>query len=221
VITYWDGVKTTTANVYVGPVWLNVLDGTTRTTQRMLCVDLLGEIRDGQTWNVTKQFGPGALPTGLNGDVDAWDKIAWMTKFSAPGWDAAVPTETPGIADNGVRDAALQASIWEVIQDNHTHDLTGFDLSNGNFVLQDALLRSQIGNAITSGAFRLPTTADNYSGSGAGQPWYEANTTGQDMVYFFVDGTSQGGPQVPEFPVSALAPIGLAVVGLVRRKFSA
>lgn len=191
-------------NVYIGPVYIDIYDVATKETvrQRMLCVDLLGQITLNQTWDANLTTG---RPSGVVSD-HAWDTAVYMAQNNS-GW--AVGGWPSG--DQATQDAAIQVAVWEVIRDDAT-----FNLDTGSFRLGSTLSGASRA-AVASTALGYFTSANAPAGYAASHPWYEAVSSGQDMLFFVPEPQT---PVVPEVPAAALAPAGLALVGLLRRRLA-
>lgn len=210
-------------NCYIGPltVELRQYNPTTRAYdfvgyQRTLCVDLLGTITTNAVWYADLAVD---VPNGILGaDAAAraanWDRVVWMAQAN-PGW-----TYTDGPqAFNAVQNAGLQVAVWEVMRDGGN-----FNLSTGNFKLGS----TSAGTAVTAAAQQFFADSSGFPiGYAAGRPYFKAGNWdangnklpgfGQDQLFFI---TEPNVPVVPEFPVPILCPLGLMIVGSIRRRFA-
>lgn len=189
-------------NVYIGPVWIDVLNIATNElyTQRMLCVDLLGQIKLNQTWYANLATG---VPSGVV-NAHAWDMAVWMAQNN-PGWAMGWPSGSAA-----VQDAAIQIAIWEVIRDD-----TNWNLGAGSFKLYSSISgasRTDVANM----AKAFFDAANPPTGYAADHPWFDAIGSGQDLVFFIPERSEV----VPEIPAALLAPMGLGIIAAVRRKLA-
>ncbi len=210
-------------NCYLGPVTLEVrkLNESTGAYdflcyQRSLCVDLLGTITTNCTWYADLSTN---LPNGVLGANDAdkaasWDRAVWIAQTN-PGWTYTEGSE----AFNAVQNAGLQVAVWEALRDGGSFDLTG-----GNFKLGS----TSGGTSIATAAEQFFTDSSDFTlGYADGHPYFQAGNwdadgnklsgCGQDQL-FFISETNV--PTVPEFPVPILCPLGLMLVGAIRRRFA-
>lgn len=198
----WTGVNW--ESVYIGPLNINVkLNGVSLGNTTMYCVDLQGAIYKNTSW--TAIINTGEKPDGVVSS-DAWDMAAWLAEKNT-GWSTGSYS-----ADKG---AGLQIAIWEVISDYNKSAADGnWSLSNGNFRLSGAAnAASEAWNFFSSAeSAGVPT------GYAANQQWYEAVTSGQDQIFFIPNYGPP--PSVPEIPAMALAPLGIATMGFIKRKFA-
>lgn len=106
--------------------------------------------------------------------------------------------------NNGVSSAALQLSIWEVINEAGT---TGYNLTTGQFSVTDTA-----GAVLTEAASNLARLADGTWVAGAGTVRQLTATARQGISYY--DGTTS----VPEPTTLAVLGAGLLAMGLRRRQ---
>lgn len=188
-------------NVYIGPVWVEVFNvsSSETTLQRMLCVDLLGQITLNQQWDAILRTG---RPSGVVSD-HAWDTAVWMaqknTGWATGGWPSG---------SQAVQDAAIQVAVWEVIRDD-----TAWNLDAGSFRLGSSLSGADR-NQVASTALAFYNAAAAPAGYASDHPWFDSVNSGQDMVFFIPETQTV----IPEASAGMLAPLGIAAIGLVRRK---
>ncbi|MCL5105709.1 MAG: hypothetical protein M1133_16575 [Armatimonadetes bacterium] len=206
-------------NVWVGTVKVKVSNddrATWGSEQQMLCVDLAGNVprnNANDPWAVTLMTGYKPAGVVSNG---AWDKLTSM-----------IDAYLPGIVSNADVNAAnadaarLQGLVWEIMRDDPS-DLS--TMTGGSLGQTDAFrLAGTPSWATDARALEMFNRAQDpqyaWDGYGTYHQWYLAtNDTFQDLVFFM---PTPGRVVVPEIPTSMLAPLGLAVVGFVRRRLSA
>ncbi|MFQ3548862.1 MAG: hypothetical protein SNJ70_03830 [Armatimonadota bacterium] len=198
----WLAPDNAWTNVYIGPVWISVKNTVTNETwvQRMLCVDPMGRIYPNQTWNATLSSG---IPSAAINQA-AWDRAVYIANNNY-GWD----TTEGGWNANQL--AAIQISVWETLMDST------FNLGVGNFKLNSTVNggdRTTIAN-LAQGFYNDSQLINGYASQ---YSWFSATTNGQDM--YFIPVPSPTNNVVPEIPAFALAPMGLAAFGLIRRKIN-
>jgi hypothetical protein len=208
---------------YIGPITLEVrkLNESTGaydflTYQRSLCVDILGTITANATWYADLATD---VPNGVLGATAAarsanWDRVVWIAQQN-PGWTY---TEGPE-AFNAVSNAGLQVAVWEVLRDGGN-----FNLTSGAFKLGS----TSAGTSIATSAQQFFADSSDFTlGYANGHMYFEAGNWdangnklsgyGQDQLFFI---SEPNVPPVPEFPVAILGPLGLMVIGTLRRRFA-
>jgi len=208
-VTNWIWYKDTTVkseNVYVGVINVSVNDSPT--SQRMLCIDLFHNLysrADG--WKANLRVGSPTVPGAISSR--AWDKVAWVTEEYLP----KVSTNEDG--------ARLQALVWEILRDDpgSLNTLTGGSSSmSDNFRLGG--VPAWASDTRMTEMFNYATTAS--VGYGKLHYWYEDDPvlpTSQNLILIGALKPT-GAPVVPEIPAAALAPLGLAAFGLIRRRIA-
>ena len=207
------------SNVWVGTVKVKVSNDNRATwgsVQQMLCVDLAGRVpqNDGNDpWAVT--LVTGYKPAGVVSNR-AWDKLTSMIDAYLPGI-VSNPDTNAANADA----ARLQSLVWKIMRDDPSNLST---MTGGSLSQTDAFrLAGSPTWATDARALEMFNRAQNpvyaWDGYGAGHQWYLAsNDAFQDLVFFM---PSPGNSVVPEIPATALAPLGLAAIGFIRRRLSA
>jgi hypothetical protein len=210
-------------NCYIGPITLEVrkLNESTGAYdflgyQRSLCVDLLGTITTNSTWyaNLATDVPNGVLGADAAAKAANWDRVVWIAQ-SNPGWTY---TEGPE-AFNAVSNAGLQVAVWEALRDGSSFNLTG-----GNFKLGS----TSAGTSIATAAQQFFANSSDFTlGFANGHLYFEAGNwdangnklagCGQDQLFFI---TQPNTPTVPEFPVPILCPLGLMIIGTIKRRFA-
>jgi len=130
-------------------------------------------------------------------DAASWARTTYMA--SQADW---------GIGDSsGVNASAFQLGVWELMSGDGS--LAGGNFTSGNFRAANVsgALLSAANSYVTAGWQTLP---NGWTGADG---WYFHNT--QDFLIYNPD--KHDNP-VPEIPASLLAPLGLSIVGLIRRR---
>lgn len=149
---------------------------------------------------------PGEPPSGAGvKDATAWKYLTWMA-YSTSDWGN--PSGGIGVSNASKRASAMQLAAWELLRGDTTFDVsisggTGFYTSPSTSFASDVLSDAQ-------GLWNLGMAAPSWW-SGSEYLWL--SDSGQDFLVKTV-------PYVPEIPAAALAPLGLAAFGLIRRKIA-
>lgn len=211
-------------NCYIGPLNVEVrqYNPTTRAYdfvgyQRTLCVDLLGTITTNAVWyaDLATDVPGGILGADSAAKAVNWDRIVWMAQTN-PGWTY---TEGPD-AFNAVQNAGLQVAMWEVMRDGGD-----FSLAAGNFKLGS----TSAGSSVAAAAQQFFANSSDFAiGYAVGRPYFKAGNWdangnklpgfGQDQLFFITQPNVP--PIVPEFPVPILGPLGMLVLGTLRRRLA-
>lgn len=137
----------------------------------------------------------------FNGTVtnqDAWKRASWLMD--------QIDMSTLNTND---KKAGFQLAIWEL---GAGDGASGADFANGNFKA-NPVTAAQLGYATTYVA-----TGFNMASSWTGQDtWYFHDQ--QDFM-INIPGQHNRPPRVPEIPAGLLAPLGLAALAAVRRRFA-
>lgn len=203
-------------NVSIGPVYIQVYDTVMKTTTNasMLCVDLLGEINWGTTWDADIAIG---TPTTVVND-SAWDRVVYMVQHNS---DVLLDTKTnDDTSAMKIDKAALQVAVWETIRDGNSWNITkgtgmgGFALGD---VKKNGVYADKTGIVNQALAYYNDADANATQGAGSTHGYYLAVDPNKQDLIFFDPGYSPP-PPVPEVPTMLLGSIGLTMIGVIRRK---
>lgn len=177
-------------NVYVGVQKVQVTVNNATSVQNMLCVDLF-QSSPNYSWTATLESS--GTPYSWISST-AWDRATYLVDNYL---------NMPSLTN--AQGAQLQSLVWEIIMDDPT-SLNNY-LSGGNFQLDymPSWAKSSDYAQMWQTALSAPV------GYGNGHYWYYSKDY-QDLV--LVGNT----PAVPEIPAALLAPVGLAVLGCIKRK---
>lgn len=198
------------SNVWVGTIKVKLSNddkATWGSMQQMLCVDLAGRVPQSapdNPWAVTLMTG--YKPAGVVSNM-AWDKVTKLV-------DSYLPSVIS--ASSNADAARLQALVWEIMRDDPTNlsAITGGSTSQTD-AFRLAGTPSWATDATAQQMFNVAEGAEQ--GYGSGHQWYLANNDNfQDLVFYMPVPSNA----VPEVPTAVLAPLGLTLIGLIRRKFS-
>jgi len=181
-------------------------------TYNAVCIDTVNMITNTQ-WDATLnqgwpigQVGNTGLSPGTVANLAAWKQLTYLTE-----------TEQNWGSFTGNEKAGFQLAAWDLGAGDSTNFTIGSDApTQAAFGSGPGSVQAWYNTFVTLGQ----SAPGSWTGSNA--LWAEETSTldgGQDML-LETDG-NEAQPQVPELPVAALCPMGLALAGLLKRRFLA